>query len=62
MAEENSPNTDDKIVLLLEELIAEQKNTVASIKRHRGHLVFYTLMIILVIIVSVFTGLAGLGS
>ena len=58
MAEENSNNTDEKIVLLLEELIAEQKNTVASIKRHRGHLVFYTLMMILGSILWFWFGLA----
>ena len=47
MAEESSPNTDDKIVSLLEELIVVQKDTVAAVDQHRGHLRFYTLMIIL---------------
>ncbi len=54
MAEESSPNTDDKIVSLLEELIREQRKTASqafiishALDRIRGHLVFYTIMIIL---------------
>jgi len=62
MAEESSPNTDDKIVSLLEELIAEQKETVVAIDQHRGHLRFYTLMIILGIILGFVVFFIGLGS
>ena len=47
-------STDDKIVLLLDELIREQRKTVSqaniishALDRIRGHLVFYTIMIIL---------------
>ena len=54
MAEESSPNTDDKIVSLLEELIREQRKTASqafiishALDRIRGHLVFYTIVIIL---------------
>ena len=47
-------STDDKIVLLLDKLIREQRitvslqnKTVSQLDRIRGHLVFYTLMMIL---------------
>ena len=57
MAEENSNNTDENISeelrLLrnwLGDIVAEQRKTVASLNRIRNHLVFYTVMIILGII------------
>ncbi len=40
-------STDDKIVLLLDKLIREQRITASQLDRIRGHLVFYTLMMIL---------------
>ena len=50
-------STDDKIVLLLDELIREQRKTASqafiishALDRIRGHLVFYTIMIILGVI------------
>jgi len=51
-------STDDKIVLLLDKLIREQRNTVAVLHRIRGHLVFYTLMMILGSILWFWFGLA----
>ena len=47
-------STDDKIVLLLDELIREQRKTVSqaniishALDRIRGHLVFYTVLMVL---------------
>ena len=67
MAEKNSFNTDENISeeqrLLLNwlsevvtEIVTEQRKTVVVLHQIRGHLVFYTLMIILGIIWGVFVG------
>jgi len=47
-------STDDKIVLLLDKLITEQRTTVGVLHRIRGHLVFFSVAIILGIILGFF--------
>ena len=68
MAEESSPNTDDKIVSLLEELIREQRKTASqafiishALDRIRGHLVFYTVLGILSLVGGCVVFVVGLG-
>ena len=51
---EKDLDTDEKIVLLLNKLITEQKNTIRDLHRIRGHLVFYSVAIILGIILGFF--------
>ena len=61
-------NTDDEIVLLLDELIREQRKTVSqaniisyTLDRIRGHLVFYTVLGILSLVGGCVVFVVGLG-
>ena len=54
-------STDDKIVLLLDELITEQTKTVGVLDRIRGHLVFYTVLGILSLVGGCVVFVVGLG-
>jgi hypothetical protein len=56
-----SEDTNHLMRILVGEIVAEQKKTVAVLHRIRGHLVFYTLMIILGMIWGFFVG-AFIGS